>query len=344
MKKVLELHNLTHNYDPRTTAGISDINISIRESEIVSLIGPSGSGKSTTLKCVANIISNYKGEINIEKDEEVAYVDQHPNLNDNESVFENIKNAIKGNVTESQAETQIRTSLSNLELTNEIHSKISQLSGGQKQRVIIAQALVNNPSILLLDEPFANLDNILRASLLEDLFSLFKEKSITVLWVTHNTDEALSYSDRIMLLNFGKVQQIDTPYSIFNRPNNLFTASFFGESNIYVSKVFNTDESSNYYVNILDYKFPIINKDIITKSLNELLVVIPPNTITISKNGNLKGTVERSKYYGSHALIELSVESQYIWIKYNPLNTVYKTGDFVTFSLDYNFFHYLGEV
>jgi len=237
-KPAIIIKNLTHRYDARKTDGIIDLSFSIKKGKVLSLIGPSGSGKTTSLKCLGKILTPESGEINFQEDFSVAYVDQATNLEEDFTVYENLEKEILTDIDDSEKRSnQIRTTLALLEITNEINSLVKNISGGQRQRIIIAKALVKNPTLLLLDEPFANLDKTLRTVLLDELFELFRKQEITIVWVTHNTEEALSYSDEIALLNFGSLQQIGTPRELYYKPKNLFSAQYFTDINLIPGKV-----------------------------------------------------------------------------------------------------------
>ena len=171
MQPLVNIKNLNHRYDPRTTAGISNLSFSVTQGEVLSLIGPSGSGKTTTLKCLAQIIEDYEGDISFSDTCEISYVSQESILDEEKSVMENLDTYLSITVSDKmRRENQIRSTLAQLEITNEINSLVKNISGGQKQRVVIAKALITNPTLLLLDEPFANLDKSLRTELLEYLF------------------------------------------------------------------------------------------------------------------------------------------------------------------------------
>lgn len=309
MQVAVEIKNLNLKYDHRKTDGIQNLNFNITAGKILSLIGPSGSGKTTTLKCLASLLEPQSGEINFTDKVNIAYVDQFPNLDEEKTVYENLEQVLLTNIKdEEKRSNQIRTTLAMLEITNEIQSQISRLSGGQKQRVIIAMALVNNPTLLLLDEPFANLDKVLRTQLLEDLFALFKEKNITVVWVTHNTEEALSYSDEVALLNFGVLQQIGHPHELYYKPQNLFTAQFFNNMNLIPGKLinFSNDEITVIFLN---REFILTKPTNFIKNNNEdILVMAHPEHIVFDPSSNFTGEITNILFKGSRSLVEFSYQ------------------------------------
>ena len=343
MKNIVSINKLTHLYDQRSTDGIHDLSFNIIKGEVLSLIGPSGSGKSTTLKCIAGMIKHQTGMIDFSEDVVISYVDQHPNLNEEQTVFENLKSAISHLESEDQIENQIRTTLTQLEITNEMQSLVKNISGGQKQRVIIAKALVTNPTLLLLDEPFANLDKTLRITLLEELLEIFKEKSITTVWVTHNTEEALNYSERVALLNYGKLQQLASPEDMYFRPQNMFTAQFFGHTNIIASKVL-VETNDDLRVNILGKELNIpkpVNFKL--KEHKDILLVIHPNAIQINADGIFKAQVEQNLFRGSTRLVEVKIKDSFIWIEINSTQKI-KEFEKINFDINTNSVHGLDEV
>lgn len=321
MTNLVEIKNLKYIYDQRKTDGINDLNLTITKGEVFTLIGPSGSGKSTTLKCIANILKAKSGEINFIEEVKIAYVDQFPNLEDSLTVYENLDSVLKEQIEDSEKRAnQIRTTLAQLEITNEINSVVQDISGGQRQRVIMAQALVKNPTLLLLDEPFANLDKTLREQLLNELLELLKEKGITIIWVTHNTEEALAFSDTIALLNFGKVQQVDSPQSIYYRPKNMFAAQYFSEVNLVPAKL-KTYSKNEITVNFFNKDF-ILNtpKGFSEKNNNDVLVIIHPEHIVLDNESKDKGKISRKIFKGSKTLIEFTHKGHHLYAEISSID------------------------
>ena len=301
----IHLDKISYRYDTRKTDGVEKLDVHINLHKITALIGPSGSGKTTTLKCLAGELTPQKGKINYKTDLAIAYVDQNPNIvNTSQTVYDSLEEIIKDQIDSAESRAnQIRSILAQLEITNEINSPVEKLSGGQKQRYIIACALVQNPTLLLLDEPFANLDQLLRTQLLEELFEIFKEKEITVVWVTHNNEEALAYSDQLILLNYGSLQQIGSPQDLYYRPRNLFTAKYFTQTNVLAGKLI-VEEENNLTVHILDRDF-LIPKHDYSKSNdhNDILVMVHPEHISIHQDGSLLGKVKQTVFMGSRTLV-----------------------------------------
>lgn len=304
MKK-LEVKNLSYLYDTRSTDGVKDLNFHIDENEIISLIGPSGSGKSSTLKLIKGILKPQNGELNLAKSK-IGYVAQSSRLDEELTVFKLLELETEYLNDKEKQENQIRSTLSTLQITNEIHSQIKTLSGGQRQRVLIASALIHNPQLLLLDEPFGHLDQVLRFDLIQDLFETFKDKKISVLWVTHDTNEALAFSDRIIVLNFGKIIQNDIPSKIYREPKNLFVANFIGLKNTFILSYNNKKEG--YF---------LFNKElkVDTALRTEELVLFCQNGATkLDPKGSYKAKVLRSYFYGQHSWIYCKIGERNLWV------------------------------
>lgn len=230
-----------------TFRALDDANIKINKGEFFSLLGPSGCGKTTLLRIIAGFespdagIVSFDGRniIEIEANKrESNTVFQNYALFPHLSVFENIAFPLRiRKVPETEIRTKVMEYLRLVQLDAHVHKKPNQLSGGQKQRVAIARALINEPSVLLLDEPLSALDAKLRQNLLVELDTIHDQIGITFIYVTHDQSEALSVSDRIAVMNQGKVLQIGTPFEIYESPATEFVAKFIGETNLFDSRV-----------------------------------------------------------------------------------------------------------
>ncbi len=340
----INLHNISYRYDQRKTDGVQNLSFEIPSHKITALVGPSGSGKTTTLKCLAGKILPQQGEIIYPGEFKIAYVDQTPQHTHLErTVFESLDLLLKTEVSnEDKRANQIRSTLALLSLTNEIDSRIEQLSGGQKQRYIIAKALVLNPTFLLLDEPFANLDQNLRIELLEELFELFKEQEITVVWVTHNTQEALAYSDHLALLNYGNLQQVGTPQQLYYAPENLFTAQFFGQVNLVPGKLV-ADEENEITVNFFNDDFIIPRpKNFRPSASQDILMIIHPEHILISHEGYHKALIIQKIFKGSRTLLKLDFKGTHLYAETDSLKLL--PYEKVRFDFNVKHLYCLGEI
>lgn len=229
---MLKLEQVSKQYQNKVV--LDNISIEINKGEIISLLGQSGSGKTTLLNIILGLTKMDKGKIFFEgqdmtsvkmKDRGFNIVFQDyalfPHLNAYENIVYGLKNK-KGMVTEEQVADYINF----LELKAHLKKKISELSGGQKQRVALARTLVMKPKLLLLDEPLSALDGVIKESIKERIKSIAKELQLTIIIVTHDPEEALTLSDRILIINEGKIAQFGTPHDIIHRPQNEFVKRF----------------------------------------------------------------------------------------------------------------------
>ena len=261
MEKIIDLKGITVKYGENVI--LDKLNLSINKKEFITLLGPSGCGKTTTLRCIAGFVEPNEGEIVFEgkvinnippHKRKVNTIFQRYALFSHLNVFENVA---FGPEIQKMSKAEIRKTVAEmLELVNlkgfEKRS-IDSLSGGQQQRVAIARALANRPHVLLLDEPLGALDLKLRKDMQKELKSIQKRLGITFIYVTHDQEEALSMSDRVVVMDKGKIQQIGTPEDIYNEPVNAFVADFIGESNI-VDAIMIKD----YYVKISGVTFDCV--------------------------------------------------------------------------------------
>jgi iron(III) transport system ATP-binding protein len=229
---LLKLQDISKQYDEKVV--LKDINLEIGTGEIVSLLGQSGSGKTTLLNIILGLTKMNSGKI-IFNDVDVSHVPMKdrgfnivfqdyalfPHLNAYENIIYGLRNK-KGSVSEKEVQEYIEF----LELKPHLTKKIGELSGGQKQRVALARTLVTKPKILLLDEPLSALDGVIKESIKERIKSIAKEFNLTTIIVTHDPEEALTLSDKILIINNGSISQFGTPNEIIQRPSNAFVKEF----------------------------------------------------------------------------------------------------------------------
>ena len=302
MEKIIELKNLTKNFDDQQV--LKGINLDIHHNEFLTLLGPSGCGKTTTLRIIAGFeeassgevlfdgmdiskIPAYKREINTVFQKYALF--PHMNVFDNVAFGLNIKKMDKAVI-----KTKVERMLSMVGLANYGSKDVTLLSGGQQQRVAIARALVNEPKVLLLDEPLGALDARLRKEMQTELKKIQKEVGITFVFVTHDQEEALSMSDTVVVMNEGTIQQIGTPIDIYNEPENRFVAGFIGESNIIEGVMI-----KDFLVAFDDFEFICVDKGF---PENEPVdVVIRPEDVVLTEvgKGKLQGEVLSSIFKGT---------------------------------------------
>ena len=240
MKKIIELKNISKSFDGEVV--LDHINLDIYDNEFITLLGPSGCGKTTTLRIIGGFETPDTGDVifmgeNINDlppyKRNVNTVFQRYALFPHLNVFENVAFSLREKkVAKEEINRRVTEMLALVALKGFEKRSVTSLSGGQQQRVAIARALVNQPRVLLLDEPLAALDLKLRKDMQVELKNIQKATGITFVFVTHDQEEALSMSDTVVVMSEGQIQQIGTPVDIYNEPENAFVADFIGESNI----------------------------------------------------------------------------------------------------------------
>lgn len=251
------LKNVRKTYDNKKTV-INNVNLEIKDKEFVVLVGASGCGKSTLLRMIAGLEDISDGEIYIgdkkvnnvpPKDRDIAFVFQSYALYPHMTVRENIAFGLKmRKVDKKTIDEKVAQAAEILNLGEYLDRKPKQLSGGQRQRVALGRAIVRNPKVFLMDEPLSNLDAKLRVQMRSEIKKLHEKLQTTFIYVTHDQTEALTMGDRIVVLNNGDIQQVDTPNEIYNNPKNTFVAGFVGspQMNFIEGKDLGLDENILY--------------------------------------------------------------------------------------------------
>lgn len=300
---IIELNNIIKKFDGETV--LDDINLSVKENEFVTLLGPSGCGKTTTLRIIGGFETPTSGEVYFDGHlmndvppfkRQLNTVFQKYALFPHMNVFENIAFGLRiKKMDERIIEDKVLRMLELFNLKNYGKRRIDQLSGGQQQRIAIARALVNEPKVLLLDEPLGALDLKLRKEMQTELKAMQKKIGITFVYVTHDQEEALTMSDTIVIMNDGIIQQMGTPTDIYNEPENAFVADFIGESNI-LEGIMHDD----YLVEFLGKKFECV--DFGFGKGEEIEVVIRPEDLVLTEVGvsPLEGIVKSVTFKGVH--------------------------------------------
>ena len=310
MNKLIELKSLTKNYGEQQV--LRGIDLDIHENEFLTLLGPSGCGKTTTLRIIAGFeepsggqvlfngreiskLPPYKREVNTVFQKYALF--PHMNVYDNIAFGLNLKKMNKALIKE-----KVARMLKLVDLEGYEKRDVTQLSGGQQQRVAIARALVNEPKVLLLDEPLGALDAKLRKEMQIELKKIQKEVGITFIFVTHDQEEALSMSDTVVVMNDGEIQQIGTPIDIYNEPENRFVADFIGESNIIEGIMI-----KDFLVSFDGFEFECVDKGF--DDNEEIEVILRPEDLDIvaPEKAKITGTVTSVTFKGVH--YEILVET-----------------------------------
>ena len=315
-KKLINFVDISKSYGNNLV--LDELNLYIRENEFITLLGPSGCGKTTTLRILGGFETPDKGQVIFDDVDITSLPPNKRNLNTvfqkyalfpHMSIAENIAFGLKINKKSKEyINDKIKYALKLVNLDGFENRSIDSLSGGQQQRIAIARAIVNEPKVLLLDEPLGALDLKLRQDMQYELIRLKNELGITFVYVTHDQEEALTMSDTIVVMNQGYIQQIGTPEDIYNEPENAFVADFIGDSNI-----FNAIMVRDKLVNIVGAEFPCVDTGFGTNKPVD--AVIRPEDIDLVKpeEGTLKGVVTHLIFKGVHYEMEV-LANNYEWL------------------------------
>ena len=323
MKKIIELKNISKSFDGEKV--LDNINLDIYDNEFLTLLGPSGCGKTTTLRIIGGFETPDEGDV-IFMGEDIKDVPPYkrnvntvfqryalfPHLN----VFENVAFSLREKkVPKDEIKRKVTEMLGLVALKGFEKRSVTSLSGGQQQRVAIARALINQPKVLLLDEPLAALDLKLRKDMQVELKNIQKATGITFVFVTHDQEEALSMSDTVVVMSEGRIQQIGTPVDIYNEPTNAFVADFIGESNI-LDGVMLEDRKVSFAGHIFDCV------DVGFEKREPVDVVVRPEDVDIvsEEKGMLRGVVTSVTFLGVHYEIIVDI---------NGFKWMIQTTDFV---------------
>ena len=330
---IVRLEDLVVNYgDEKVLKGI---NLDIHDKEFITLLGPSGCGKTTTLRIIGGFIEPHSGKVYFDgklingvppHKRQVNTVFQKYALFPHLNVYENIAFGLRLKKTpDTEVHKRVLEMLEMVNLTGYGAKRVDFLSGGQQQRVAIARALINHPRMLLLDEPLGALDLQLRKEMQIELKRMQQQLGITFIYVTHDQEEALTMSDRIVVMNGGVIDQIGTPQDIYNEPTNAFVAKFIGESNI-VGGIMHDD----FDVEFASKRFVCVDKEFAKKEPVD--VVIRPEDIRVGEPGEntIDGTVETVTFKGVH--YEIIVDSFGTKWKIHSTKSV-EPGSFIGMSL-----------
>ena len=328
-KKLINFVDITKSYGDHVV--LDQLNLYIKENEFITLLGPSGCGKTTTLRILGGFETPDSGKVLFDGKDITALPPNERNLNTvfqkyalfpHMSIAENIAFGLKiKKKSKAYIQDKIKYALKLVNLDGFENRSIDSLSGGQQQRIAIARAIVNEPKVLLLDEPLGALDLKLRQDMQYELIRLKNELGITFVYVTHDQEEALTMSDDIVVMNQGYIQQIGSPEMIYNEPVNAFVADFIGDSNIVGGTMI-----QDKVVEILGVKIPCVDEGF--GQNKPVDVVIRPEDIEIvaPEDGFMEGDITSSIFKGVHYELEIMANG-YEWLVHTT--KLYEVGSHV---------------
>ena len=329
---MIDIINLNKVFDNNYEA-LKSVNFHIDKGDLVCLLGPSGCGKSTILNMIAGLLYPTGGDIQVNgksivdtepKDRNIGFVFQNYALYPHMTVLENVMFPLlvgKNKIKKAEAKKRAQKYMALTHIEELANKKPGQLSGGQQQRVAITRALIQQPDILLLDEPLSNLDAKLRLTIREEIRKLVKEVGITTIFVTHDQEEALSISDKIVLMNEGVIQQDDEPQNFYLEPNNLFVAQFIGNP---VMNIFDV-EVKDGVISHPDFSFRVadLNKDRLRQELKDgnYKFGIRPEDIQIAASGDMQSKLTSRELIGREQILHCQCAHQELKVVRNIENT-----------------------
>ena len=307
-KELINLIDISKSFDGELV--LDELNLNIHENEFLTLLGPSGCGKTTTLRIMGGFVTPDKGRVIFDGQDITSLPPNKRQLNTvfqkyalftHMDIAENIAFGLKiKNKPKSYIDDKIKYALKLVNLEGYENRMPDSLSGGQQQRIAIARAIVNEPKVLLLDEPLGALDLKLRQDMQYELIRLKNELGITFIYVTHDQEEALTMSDTIVVMNQGYIQQIGTPETIYNEPENAFVADFIGDSNI-IDAVMLEDK----LVSILGTRFACVDTGFGCNKPVDVVIRPEDVELTSPEEGSLQGVVSHLIFKGVHYEMEV---------------------------------------
>ncbi len=324
MSELIRLEDISKSFGDNEV--LDELYLTVSENEFVTLLGPSGCGKTTTLRIIGGFEQPDKGRVFFDGQDITNLPPNKRNINtvfQNYALFphmnvgENIAFGLKvSGKSDKYIKDKIKYALNLVNLKGFENRKITELSGGQQQRIAMARAIVNEPKVLLLDEPLGALDLKLRQEMQYELVRLKKELGITFIYVTHDQEEALTMSDKVVVMNDGYIQQEGTPEQIYNEPENAFVADFIGDSNILSGKMIEDN-----LVEVAGVKLPCIDGTHNGfKPKEKVDVVIRPEDIEIRPYGQgiFNGEITSKLFIGVHyEMLVIGESSGYEWLLQN---------------------------
>jgi multiple sugar transport system ATP-binding protein len=353
------LKNVFKRYSGGVTA-VSDFNLDIEDKEFIILVGPSGCGKTTTLRMVAGLEEISDGELSIgekvvndvaPKDRDIAMVFQNYALYPHMTVFDNMAFGLKLRKTpKDEIKRRVHEAAKILDIEHLLDRKPKALSGGQRQRVALGRAIVREPKVFLMDEPLSNLDAKLRVQMRTEISKLHQKLQTTIIYVTHDQTEAMTMGTRIVVMKDGFIQQVDSPQTLYERPNNMFVAGFIGSPQMNFITAVVEKKGNDIYLNFgkESIKLPegkakkLEGTDYIGK---EVMMGIRPENVhdealylESMQESIVDANIEVTEMLGAETFLYMIVEGVNMTARVNP-RTKAKAGDVIKVALDTNKIH-----
>ena len=342
MKKAeVKFENITKKFNE--TTAVDNVSCKFEAGTLTTLLGPSGCGKTTSLRIIAGLERATSGKILVDDedvtllpatDRDVSMVFQSYALFPHMSVIENVSYGLK--MVNVNKEEYIQKSLETLKLVNlegYENRMPSELSGGQQQRVAVARAIVLEPKVLLFDEPLSNLDAKLRRQVREDIREIQQKLGVTTIYVTHDQEEALAISDKVIVMNNAVIAQEGSPKDLYNFPQNKFVANFIGDANVIKAEILNKQLNS-YNLKIAEMKIKVQSDKNLEKTV---YVALRPEKISINKDkkeNSIHATVNNASFVGSSYQYILNSDAGKLFVISGETNDIFKVGEEVFLSIN----------
>ena len=330
-------------------AAVEDFNLTMHDKEFIVLVGPSGCGKSTTLRMIAGLEEISEGEIHIgdrlvndvsPKDRDIAMVFQNYALYPHWNIFDNMAFGLKlRKLPKAEIETKVKEAARILEIEHLLERKPKALSGGQRQRVAMGRAIVRDPKVFLFDEPLSNLDAKLRVQMRVEISRLHNRLNTTIVYVTHDQVEAMTLADRIVIMNDGKIQQVGSPLDVYERPVNLFVATFIGSPAMNVIEA--TLANGKVAAPGLDLTLTPAQLTRLAGFEGQVTVGIRPQHLSAKPQpgaSTLTGTVDVVEHLGSERFVYMSISDRMFTARLEGKGTT-DEGETTTFDVDVDEIH-----
>ena len=342
MKKAeVKFENITKKFNE--TVAVDNVSCSFEAGTLTTLLGPSGCGKTTSLRIIAGLERATSGKILVDNedvtllpatDRDVSMVFQSYALFPHMSVIENVSYGLKMiNVNKEEYTEKALETLKLVNLEGYENRMPSELSGGQQQRVAVARAIVLKPKVLLFDEPLSNLDAKLRRQVREDIREIQQKLGVTTIYVTHDQEEALAISDKVIVMNKAVIAQEGSPKELYNFPKNKFVANFIGDANDVTAEIINK-QSNTYDLKLAEMNVKIeINKDLSDK----VSLALRPEKININRTNNencIHATVKSASFVGSSYQYILNTKIGELYVVSGDTNDIFEVGEEVFLNID----------